>query len=76
MKTYRPAFVGDAAIRREFEAVQKASLRADPLVALNYIMVAPDKPQDGLYLAAAGVLGVDRGLYRYDADSATYTFIA
>ena len=76
MRTYSPAYRGDSAIRRELESIRKAALNADPLVALDYIAVAPAKPQNGLYLAAAGVLGVSRGLYRYDSNSATYTFIA
>lgn len=60
----------------EFASIEQAANRADPLLALTYLGAAPSKPQDGLYLAAAGVLGASRGLYRYDSLSATYTFIA
>ena len=37
---------------------------------------AADKPQDGIYFSAAGVLGATRGMYRYDSSTGTYTFIA
>jgi len=76
MRSYQPGQVTDPSLRREFEAIQKAARRADLLVALEYVAVAPSKPQDGLYLSAAGVLGANRGLYRYDSNSGTYTFIA
>lgn len=45
-------------------------------MALDYLGIAPTRPQDGLYLSEAGILGANRGLYRYDSSSATYTFIA
>lgn len=67
----------DAAfVRSEFRAVEEAANAPDPVVALTYLGAAPKKPENGLYLADAGVLGVSRGLYRYDSASATYTFIA
>ena len=72
MRTFQPLNPADPVQAR----ILQAALRADQLVALTYITVAPEKPQDGLYLAAAGVLGVSRGLYRYDANGAAYTFIA
>ena len=43
---------------------------------MKYLDVAPTKPQDGLYLSAANVLGVTRGLYRYDSSTETYTLIS
>ncbi len=72
MRTFQPLNPADPVQAR----ILQAARRADPLVALTYITSAPEKPEDGLYLAAAGVLGVSRGLYRFDADSGAYTFIA
>lgn len=57
-------------------AIEQASTRADDRIALTYLAVLPSKPQDGLYLSAAGVLGASRGLYRYDSTTGLYTFIA
>lgn len=55
--------------------MEQAANRADPMFSLTYLQVLPDRPSDGLYLSAAGVLGVTRGLYRYDSVGGTYTFI-
>ena len=64
------------AIRDMQAAIEQAANRANPVIALTYLGVAPTRPEDGLYLSAAGVLGAARGLYRYDALTAIYTFIA
>jgi hypothetical protein len=56
-------------------SIEQAAVRADPTVSLQYLEVAPDRPMDGLYLSAAGVLGTNRGLYRYDSSVPGYTFI-
>jgi hypothetical protein len=76
MRTYVPGHIEDAELRGEFDNISEAAQRADPFIALIYLGVAPTRPQDGLYLAAAGVLGASRGLYRYDSVGGTYTFIA
>lgn len=63
-------------LRQELNQIQQAANRSDPFMALDYLGIAPTRPQDGLYLSEAGILGANRGLYRYDSSSATYTFIA
>jgi hypothetical protein len=56
---------------------QRALLEAmnESGVTQTYIGTAPTRPQDGIYFAEAGVLGVNRGEYRYDAATATYTYL-
>lgn len=82
MKTYKPGNPPqDPAqmpgfLRQELASIQQAANRADSTLPLSYLTVAPVRPQDGLYLSATGVLGVTRGLYRYDSSTALYTFIA
>lgn len=82
MRTYQPANPPqDPAqlpgfLRQELYSIQQAANRSNSFAALDYLGVAPTRPKNGLYLSAAGVLGVNRGLYRYDETSATYTFIA
>ena len=80
MRTYRASNVPDkldaAFVRGEFRAVEEAANASDPLIALTYIGVAPKKPENGIYLADAGVLGVSRGAYRYDTTTGLFTFIA
>ena len=81
MKSYKPTTVPDDAkalpdyLRRETTAIQQAANRNDQYLGLDWISVSPDRPQSGLYLARATVLGATAGLYRYDPISATYTFI-
>ena len=63
-------------LRQMQGAIEQAANRQDDRIALTYLAVAPDKPQDGLYLSAAGVLGATRGLYRYDSSTGLYTLIS
>jgi hypothetical protein len=82
LKTYKAGHVPDdpaklpGFLRQELLSVQQAAQRADAYVGLSYLAVAPERPQDGLYLSAAGVLGVTRGAYRYDSTTGLYTFLA
>ncbi len=82
MISYRPSNVPDdparlpGFLRQETTAIQQAANRANPFVALSYLAVAPERPVDGLYLSAAGVLGATRGLYRYDSSTGIYTLIS
>ena len=79
MRTFKAVPVhDDKDLPRKMREMQTRIEQAanQPGQTLTYLGVAPDRPQDGLYLSAAGVLGVSRGLYRYDSNSGTYTFIA
>lgn len=78
---YRPGTLRDPAdsagyLERELRAIQKEGNALKLVLPMKYLDVAPDKPQDGLYLSAANVLGVTRGLYRYDSSTETYTLIS
>lgn len=63
-------------LRQELASLEQAANRADSHVALSYLAVTPARPQDGIYLSAAGVLGANRGAYRYDSSTGLFTFIA
>lgn len=82
MRSYRPKPPPEdpkqiaAFLRTETASIAEAANRADDRVALTYLAVAPSKPQDGIYLSAANVLGANRGAYRYDSTTGLYTFIA
>jgi hypothetical protein len=76
VRTFRAGNQPTLELRKLANDIEKAANRADDRVALQYLSTAPERPSDGLYLSAAGVLGVTRGLYRYDSASGTYVFIA
>lgn len=65
-----------AYVSRELQRIQAADNDLRLVLPMKYLDVAPTKPQDGLYLSAANVLGVTRGLYRYDSSTETYTLIS
>lgn len=77
MRTYQPGAVpSDPAelpgfLRQEFPAIQQAAHRED-----GYLAVLPERPQDRIYLFAAGVAGTSRGAYRYDPSTTAYTMVA
>jgi hypothetical protein len=77
LRTYRPGVVpSDPAalpgfFRQELLSITQAAQREE-----GYLAVLPTRPQDRIYLFAANVAGVNRGAYRYDSDSAAYTFLA
>jgi hypothetical protein len=75
MDAYKPLGTGD--LKTELDNMQKASARPGALVGMQYRTIAPQKPQNGLYLAdgTGWDPGSGRGLYRYDSDAGTYTFI-
>ena len=56
--------------------VRLARAAREPGKQQVYLGVEPDRPQDGTYFSEAGVLGVNRGEYRYDSTTGLYTFIA
>lgn len=65
-----------AHVDQQFLEVERAAAAESDSSPLRYLAVAPSKPKDGIYLSAAGVLGVSRGAYRYDSEAGTYTFLA
>ena len=77
MRTYRPGAVpSDPAelpvfLRTETHAIHRAANTEE-----GYLGVLPNRPQDRIYLFAAGVAGVSRGAYRYDSSVPGYVFLA
>ena len=68
MRTYTPTYTGkDAEIRREFEAIKKATTRADPFMELEVMYAAPAKLRTGMVVYADGTTwnpGSGEGIYR------------
>lgn len=58
-------------IDQELHSIQQAANRED-----GYLAVLPSKPQDRIYLFAAGVAGTSRGAYRYDSATPGWVFLA
>jgi hypothetical protein len=64
-------------VERELRSIQKAANASNDYVRGTYLSIAPDKPQDGDYLAdgTGWDPGSGRGKYRYDSSTGNFTFL-
>ena len=78
MKTYRPSFVADPAVRREFASIHQAAQRADPFTELQVLYAEPEKLSPGMLVYASGTTfdpGSGEGIYRRNLSNTAWVFL-